>query len=97
MADLEPIKLLKTSYLESIPKGTRDPIMRSLKILNLFARKSSGVTIPDIAAELNVHKDTARYWLFRLSLALPVYESGIDENYDGCGRPAVKYSLLKGD
>ena len=87
----EPIRILKRSYIERIPKGTRDPILRSLKLLKLFSG-GAGVTVSDIAGCLGVHKETARYWLFRLSLVLPVYESGVRRG--GWGAPSVEYRLL---
>ena len=91
----KPIQILKQSFIDRIPKGSRDPIMRSFKLLKLFSTQTDGVTVPEIAGYLDVHKETARYWLFRLSLVLPIYESGIKQGDKGA--PAVKYSLLQKD
>lgn len=92
--DITPLEIIKHSYSDRIPKGTRDPILRAFKLISLFSSSNSGVTVRDIADDLNVDKETARYWLWRASLVLPIYESGFD--YSGNrGRPGVKYSLLR--
>jgi len=83
---------VKYAYTEFINDGSKYPIMRAFKLIRLFEANPKGITISRIKEELGVHKDTARYWLGMASLALPIYEIGVEDKPKG--RPGVLYALL---